>query len=351
MKSQLFLALLVFLSISIAAAQDRATFAFEEETFDFGTFKEENGPVEHKFVFVNKGNAPLIIEGVRASCGCTTPAWSKEPIPPGEKGFVVAKYDPKNRPGSFRKSLTITSNADPASKVIFIQGMVETRPKSVADQYAYKIGDMRFRYQSMNMGRVTTEKPLTRSFDIYNDGEKAITFLDKKETPDFISISIQPNIIEPKTGGKLIVTYNGKMKNDYGYVSDPIHLFTDEESDAEKVLRVVASIEEYFAPLTQEQLAQAPRLAFESTLHDFGNIRRNAVVSTEFKFSNTGKSELNIRAIKPNCACTVVKMDKDTYAPGESGILSVQFDATGRQGTQQKSIVIFPMIRAHHLCH
>ena len=146
MKCRIFLATLFLFSISVASAQEKAKFSFAEETFDFGSIKEKNGPVDHKFVFTNKGNAPLLIQGVRASCGCTTPAWSKEPIPPGEKGFVTAKYNPKNRPGSFRKSLTITSNADPASKVLYIKGMVESKPRTAADLYRFKIGDLRFKY-------------------------------------------------------------------------------------------------------------------------------------------------------------------------------------------------------------
>jgi len=341
MKSKiLFSIVFVFLS-TVIFAQQSAKFTFEEETFDFGSIKEENGPVEHKFVFTNAGDNPLIIQGVRASCGCTTPAWSKEPIPPGEKGFVMAKYNPKNRPGSFRKSLTITSNANPSSKVIYIQGMVETKPRTAADVYRFKIGDLRFRYQTMNMGKVTTEKPLTRSFDVYNDGEKDIIFQDEVQKPENITISFQPNVLAPKTPGKLIITYNGKMKNDYGFVSDPIRIYTNEEKESEKSLRVIATIEEYFPPMTQEQLAQAPRLEFERTEFDFGMVKKNTSVSTDFVFTNTGKSPLNIRALKPNCGCTVSTLEKYDFAPGESGTMHVEFNSTGRRGTEQKSIVIF----------
>jgi len=340
MKSRIILSVIFFVAVTSLFAQN-AKFAFEEETFDFGSIKEENGPVSYKFVFTNTGDAPLIIQGVRASCGCTTPAWTKEPVPPGEKGFVTAKYNPKNRPGSFRKSLTITSNAAPASKVIYIKGMVETKPRTAADMYRFKVGDLRFRYQTMNMGKVTTEKPLTRSFDLYNDGEKEITFTDKIQKPDHVSISFQPNVLAPKTKGKLIVTYNGKLKNDYGYVSDPVKIYTDEAKDAEKSLRVIATIEEYFAPMTTEQLSQAPKLKFEEMTHDFGNMKKNTTASTEFVFTNTGKSPLNIRAMKPNCGCTISKLEKFDFAPGESGAVKVDFDSTGRRGTQQKSIVIF----------
>lgn len=316
-------------------------FDFEDETFDFGKIKEENGSVQHKFVFTNTGAAPLVIQGVKASCGCTTPAWTKDPIPSGEKGFVTAKYNPKNRPGSFRKSLTITSNAESANKVIYIKGMVDTKPRTAADVYRYKIGDLRFRYQTMNMGKVTTEIPLTRSFEVYNDSEQSITFLDDIIKPDHISLSFQPNVLGPKSAGKLVLSYNGKMKGDFGYVSDAVKIFTDEANESEKSLRVIATIEEYFAPMSQEQLAQAPHLQFEENTHDFGSIKKNVSLSTEFKFTNTGKSPLYIRAMKPNCGCTISKLEKFDYAPGESGILKVEFDSTGRKGSQQKSIVIF----------
>jgi hypothetical protein len=284
---------------------------------------------------------PIVIQGVRASCGCTTPAWSKEPIPPGEKGFVMAKYNPKNRPGSFRKSLSITSNADPSVKVLYIKGMVEREQRSVADIYRNKVGDLRFRYQSLNMGKALTGQPLTRTFDFFNDSDHEIAFLEKVDKPDHITVSFQPNVVSPNSKGKIIVTYDAKMKNDYGFVSDPIKIYTDEDSEAAKPLRVVATIEEYFPPMTAEERAQAPKLTFEESTYDFGTIKEGNMANTEFIFKNTGKQDLNIRALKPNCGCTVSRLEKYDYAPGESGIISVEFNSTGRKGNQQKSIVIF----------
>lgn len=324
-----------------AQAQEKAKFSFEEEIFDFGSIKEENGSVEHKFVFTNTGNAPLIIQGVKASCGCTTPAWSKEPIPPGEKGFVMAKYNPKNRPGSFRKSLSITSNADYGVKVLYIMGMVEQKEKLASDVFQHKLGNLRFRYHTLNMDKVLTNQPMTRSFDFFNDSEKAITMLDKVDKPDHISVSFQPDIVAPQTVGKIIVTYDAKMKQDFGAVSDPIKIYTEESKDTEIPLRVIATIEEYFPPMTAEERDQAPKLTFEETSYDFGSMKKNSTSKTDFIFTNTGKEMLNIRALKPNCGCTILKMEKNDYAPGESGKIEVEFDATGRKGSQQKSIVVF----------
>jgi len=331
----------VFCGLTAATAQQKGKFSFSEETFDFGSVKEDNGAVEHKFVFTNTGDAPIIVQGVQASCGCTTPAWSKEPIPPGEKGFVTAKFDPKNRPGSFRKSLTITSNADQPSKVIYITGMVEQKPRTPADMYTHKVGNLRLKYQSLNMGNITTEKPLSRSFDLYNDGEAPITFLDKVDKPDHITIQLEPKVLAPQTQGKIIITYNPKAKNDLGIVSDPVKIYTDEATEGAKPFRVVATIEEYFPPMTTEQLAQAPKLTFSSMIHDFGELKKSAVVNADFVLTNSGKSPLNIRFIKPNCGCTVVTLDKMDIAPGESVTMKVEYDTTGRRGTDQKSIVIF----------
>src|SRR5690606_19161405 len=117
------------LVVALSCAFAQAKIEFEEETFDFGQVKETGGSVEHKFIFKNAGNAPLKIQDVRPSCGCTTPSWTKEPVLPGKEGFIVAKYDPANRPGAFTKSLTITSNAAPNVKTIYIKGMVDPKPK------------------------------------------------------------------------------------------------------------------------------------------------------------------------------------------------------------------------------
>ncbi len=335
------LSIILFFSVTNLHAQQKGIFSFNEEIFDFGTIKENDGPVEHKFVFTNSGDAPLIIQGVRASCGCTTPAWTKEPVPPGEKGFVLAKFNPKNRPGSFKKSLTITSNASQSAKTIFIAGMVQTAFHTEADNYRTKIGNLRLRYQAMNMGKVTTEKLFTRSFDVYNDSDEPIAFLDQMTLPRHIVVRVQPEVLAPKTRGKIIVTYDAKLKADLGYVSDPIRITTDEKKDAEKPLLVNATIEEYFPPMTQEELALAPKLKFDNPTFDFGSQKEGTTSHTTFKFTNVGKSMLNIRTLKSTCGCTVFKLDKKDYGPGESGEISVDFNSTGRRGSQQKSIVVF----------
>ena len=100
-----------------------AKMKFKEELYNFSEIPE--GPqVTHEFKFSNTGKEPLILSNVRASCGCTTPTWPKEPVLPGKDAVILVTYNTQGRSGAFNKSITITSNADEPNKVIFIKGEV-----------------------------------------------------------------------------------------------------------------------------------------------------------------------------------------------------------------------------------
>tara|TARA_B110000014_G_scaffold35245_1_gene22484 strand:+ start:4547 stop:4933 length:387 start_codon:yes stop_codon:yes gene_type:complete len=101
---------------------------FENSEHNFGDINEKDGKVSHKFSFKNDGDQPLLILSVKPSCGCTTPNWSKNPINPGDEGFIIAEYNPKGRPGVFRKSLNVVTNQSikdkPNNIYIYIKGKV-----------------------------------------------------------------------------------------------------------------------------------------------------------------------------------------------------------------------------------
>ncbi|MDR1555617.1 MAG: DUF1573 domain-containing protein [Tannerellaceae bacterium] len=125
MKQIVFVFMAILLTTSIASAQDAAaSLTVTEESHDFGTIKESDGKVSHTFVVKNDGTQPLVITRVIASCGCTSPDWTKEPIAPGKTGEVVVTYDPQGRPGPFAKTVSIYSNGKRGSQVLTIRGDV-----------------------------------------------------------------------------------------------------------------------------------------------------------------------------------------------------------------------------------
>lgn len=107
-----------------AADPNAPEIVFEKEVHDFGTIPY-GGDGTYDFKFSNTGKAPLIITNARGSCGCTVPKWPKEPVAKGQSGSINVQYDTK-RPGPFTKTVTISSNAKTANKVLTIKGNVES---------------------------------------------------------------------------------------------------------------------------------------------------------------------------------------------------------------------------------
>lgn len=92
-----------------AQAKAGPVITFEETEHNFGDITQGD-VVEHTFKFKNTGTQPLVIERVDVTCGCTSPAWTKEPVMPGKTGFVTAKYNSAGRLGQQSKAITVHSN-------------------------------------------------------------------------------------------------------------------------------------------------------------------------------------------------------------------------------------------------
>ncbi|HYO21553.1 MAG TPA: DUF1573 domain-containing protein [Flavisolibacter sp.] len=101
----------------------------KELEFDFGTIPQGK-PVYHAFQVVNKGATPLKLDNVQATCGCTTPEWSKEPIAPGASDKIKVGYNAAAE-GPFEKYITITYNGN-TTKQIKIKGTVWKAPAGSA---------------------------------------------------------------------------------------------------------------------------------------------------------------------------------------------------------------------------
>jgi hypothetical protein len=99
------------------------TMKFEEDVYDFGKIKDGE-KVSYDFKFKNEGNTPLIIKDATATCGCTVPEWTKEPIGPGQSGKISVIFDSSGKSGLQDKVITITANTVPAQTQIHIIGEI-----------------------------------------------------------------------------------------------------------------------------------------------------------------------------------------------------------------------------------
>ena len=101
----------------------------KETEFDFGKIPQGK-PVYHTFEIVNKSDKALKLDNVSASCGCTTPEWSREEIASGATAVIKVGYNAANE-GVFEKFITIAYNGN-QSKVLKIKGQVWKAPAGAA---------------------------------------------------------------------------------------------------------------------------------------------------------------------------------------------------------------------------
>jgi len=103
----------------------------KETVFDFGKI-QQGRPVTHEFMVANTSNDTLKIEDVRASCGCTTPVWKREPVAPNGSSKITVGYNAYNE-GVFEKTVTVIYNGG-QTRVMTIKGNVYKAPTTPAPE-------------------------------------------------------------------------------------------------------------------------------------------------------------------------------------------------------------------------
>lgn len=333
---RVFLNALVLLIVSLIPAQ--SSIQFKKTEHDYGTLKEEQGKASYDFIFTNVSKKPIKLQNVQASCGCTTPTWTKEEVKPGKTGKITAEYETTGRPGPFDKSITVTVEGDPNPIVLKIKGNVTPRPKGIKDYYPVESGNLRFNNNSIYIEKLYQNERAERTVKVYNQGEKTITFQEGSKVllPKHLTLELEKMELKPKDSMKITVGFNAALQNELDNVFNSVQLVTDDEKDPTKIIYVTANVVENFDNVDK---TNAPVASFDRTTHDFGVVPQRAENKTTFKLTNTGKSDLIIRQSKASCGCTVGKPQKEVLKPGESTDFEVNFSTIGKPEGDQTQVV------------
>lgn len=311
--------LLICLLFSVIAMSQKAVISFDSKTHDFGKVNEEDGKITYIFDFVNKGSGSLVINRVQASCGCTTPTWSKEPIEPGKKGSITVTYNPTGRPGAFTKAITVYSNGVEEQFVLTIHG--EVIPKQTGENSAYpiKMGSLSLKTKVLQMNTIEKGKSQTRTLEILNASKNNIT-PSLYNLPPYITVAISPITLKPKDEGKITFTFNSSVCKQWGPVSDEAYLTLDgtrKISDEYKIL-LVGNVVEDFSKLTLDQKRKSPILEIAQKVFNFGLLKANQRKTIKLKVLNKGQNPLEIRRVINNNNEFSVKFLKSTIPGNKS---------------------------------
>ena len=257
MKRFLLLSSLLLSMLSASSQYMQTKIQISPTEYNFGVFKEEAGRQTFDFIVTNTGKSPLIIQNVVASCGCTTPEWTRMPIPPGGKGKVTAIYDPVNRPGAFNKTLTVYSNATPKTNVLTIKGEVTPREKTVEDLFTFPAGPIRF--ESNQIAFMNVKKTEIKSKEITMINTSGISVkVEFEALPAYLTLKTDPLTLGPGQKGIVVGTYDGVKNQGWGNINDFIKVKINGVVQENAFLYVSANLVEDFSKLTAAETRQCP---------------------------------------------------------------------------------------------
>jgi hypothetical protein len=335
------ISLLVF---GIAAKSQIATTKMQVSAteHDFGTFKEEAGRQTFDFIVTNTGTEPLMIQNVVASCGCTTPEWTKQPIPVGARGKVTAIYDPKDRPGQFNKTLSVYTNTKPEVSVLVIKGEVIPHEKTVEELFTFAVGAVRFESNHMAFTNVKKTEKKMRVMQLINTSATPVK-VEFDALPQHLILKSNPETLKPGQKGMVEGTFDATKNGGWGNVSDMIKVKLNGVVQENVYYYVSANLVEDFSGLSKDELANAPVFKVASTTFDLGKIKGSTQNEVEFKFTNEGKSDLLIRFIRSTCGCTAVQQGNQGVGikPGDSSSIKATFNSGSYSGKVTKAIYVY----------
>lgn len=313
-----------------------------ETEHDFGKFKEDAGPQSYDFIVTNAGSDPLVIQNVVASCGCTTPGWTKQPIPSGGTGKITATYDPKDRPGVFNKTLSVYSNTKPEVVVLVIKGEVVPREKTVEELFTFPVGAIRFESNHMAFTNIKKTEKKIRVMQLVNTSNAPVK-VEFTGLPAHLALKSNPETLKPGQKGMVEGTYDANKNAGWGNVNDMVKISLNGVPQENVYYYVSANLVEDFSSLSKDQLENAPVFKVASTTVDLGKIKGATQNEVEFKFTNEGKSDLILRHVRASCGCTAVQQGNQGVGikAGQSSSIKATFNSGSYKGKVTKAIYVY----------
>ena len=322
-------------------AQD-PVITFEKTEHDFGKIHEEDGRVSTVFEFKNEGMTPLVLSNVRASCGCTTPTWTKEPVEPGQTGSITVTYNPNGRPGRFQKTVTITSNASEPTKKVYIKGEVLPKQAKPVNKYTIAVGALNMKVKTLDLGTVKKGETKNGELEYANLGKEAHKVaLDIHAADAYLINQVTLEEVKPNEIGKFVFAIDTKATKLYGPVEVKAYVVIDGKKEMSEAYELIikANIVEDFSNLSVEDKQQAPIIETAAE-KNAGSVVAGKMIKSNLSVKNSGVNPLEIRRVYVNDKHIKAKAPKAVKS-GKKGTISVDINTKGLQpGAYTREVVI-----------
>lgn len=255
---------LIFLFVALFTAsvcRAQGVLQFTQTEHEFGNVTEGT-QATHEFTFTNTGNAPVIISNVSASCGCTTPYWTKEPVLPGKKGKVTASYNSAGRPGVFHKTITVVSNAQPASHTLTIKGTVAAKTATVvanpvSPEAVAQSSTLTLKERAHQFGKIERNKTISHTFAVSNTGQSDLRIDRVQSACNCVTFSLNKYPITPGSQAALELRYTPRSLHQQ---NETVTVFSNDLQQPTVTVTLQANVVESLATqnMLKEQKTMVP---------------------------------------------------------------------------------------------
>ena len=308
--------------LSVVAMQAQPRFVADTDIKKVGEV-EFQVPRQFKLGFTNKGSEPLVIEDVKASCGCLEVAYPKEAIAAGARGEISLTFDAKIL-GSFYKEVEVKTNASDKPVYIGIQGTVVTEMHDYSDEFPIDLGNVRLVTNTVEFEDVNRGDQPTAELRILNADRTAFR-PELMHLPPYLTAKCEPEDIPAGKVGTIRLTLDSEKLSGLGLNQTSIYLsryMGDKIGETNEIL-VSAILLPSFADMSEEALAQAPELSISESSVDMGDFNGKKTITRTILLTNTGKSDLHIHAVQVFNRAISVDVANRTIRPGKTTKLKI----------------------------
>ena len=258
----------VALLFTLSSYGQKKSIVFNKMVHNFGTIEMSVGDVSTRFEFINNGAIPLYITSVRPACGCTTSKFTHDSVFYEDTGFIDATFNPRGKTGPFDKVVDVNTNL--GLFILHIKGFVSTEKQ---EKEGLSYGILSVNKLKINMGEVYDDETFLDTIIVYNHTNYP-HYIRRIQLPNPTVEIDQPSDTIPAKGSVVMpVRIKVDGIGDYGKGVSGIRLFTSDLSKPMKMIFIDYNKKERFPKLTKKYLKNAPKIAFDSTTKDFGEIK------------------------------------------------------------------------------
>lgn len=285
------------------------------ESYDFGVFKEVDGPRTGEVRFVNLGPESTVINKVRPSCGCTGASYTDKVLEPGDTATVTFTYNPMGRPGRFEKTVKVYTGADDDMKVIKIRGTVVGAPATLERDYPVEAGPLRLSARKAEAKDVRYGTARHLFLNVYNASGDPVTPVITNDNPA-LTVGVNPSVIPAGDLATIGFYINTRDDDRMGPVEYPVTLSVDGREVA--TLTATATIVPNTKNMTPEEIAAGPRAALSPETIEIGRTSKR-LEKFRFDILSEGEQPLNVTRVFSRNSAVRIRRSPAKIKSGKKG--------------------------------